>query len=97
MTDQGKLLIVHAACVAIIVAAFVIAAALLKAGFHPVIGWLVVGVGFWFWGKLGFKPAEVALSRILEKQLGVTLDEARQLTVRPPPPARPVAVDEVIP
>jgi hypothetical protein len=90
MTEQNKTLLVHALCVLIIGGCCVIAGTVLKG--QPLLAGCVVGLGAWLWGKLGFKPAQVILDRIVVQQLGVTLEQAKSLTARPPAPA---ADDEV--
>jgi hypothetical protein len=82
MTDQTKLLVVHGACVLVIAALFAVAYTVFRGQTIP--AGLLVGLGFWLWGKLGFKPAQVVLERIVFKQLGVSLDDAKVLTTRPP-------------
>lgn len=82
LTEQGKLLVIHAACVLIIGALFVFAYTVFRGQIVP--AGLLTGLGFWLWGKLGFKPAQVVLERVVMKQLGVSLDDAKVLTARPP-------------
>lgn len=94
MTDATKTLIVHAACVAVIAACFWIAGTALHG--QPMLAGLVIGVGAWLWGKLGFKPAQVIFERIVAKQLGVPFDDVRALTTRPPAAAAHVDPDEEV-
>lgn len=97
---NAKALALHAACVLEIVGCFVLAGTVLRE--QPLLGALVVGAGAWLWGKLGFKPAQAILERIVYRQLGVELDDVKRLvgeSLRPPavaaaaaaaePPARP--------
>jgi len=90
-TGRGILLGIHAGCVGLIVGCFVLSATLLKG--QTFYAGCVCGVGFWLWGKLGFKPAQVVLERMIYKQLGVSLDDVRQMSARPPP--RDDVADEV--
>lgn len=79
-------LAVHAVCVLIIAACTAIAASPWLQG-QTALQWLIIGAALWLWGKLGFKPAEAILDRILVDKIGVTLQTAKQLTQRPPAPA----------
>jgi len=96
MDNRTAVLAVHAVCVIVIAGCFVLAGTVLRG--QPLAAAGVVGVGAWLWGKLGFKPAQVVLDRVLVKQLGVTLDEVQRITSRPAPPApAPTAPPEVTP
>ncbi len=86
-----SLLAVHAVCVIVIVGTFVLAGTVLKG--QPLLGGLTVAAGAWLWGKLGFRPAQVVLERVLVSKLGVGFGEVEQLvreSARPPAPPPPI-------
>jgi hypothetical protein len=87
MSDEMKLLAVHAGCVLTIAACFALAELTPLAKAMPVAARVLEASGFMLWGKLGFKPAEVVVERII-----AGMDPARvdALSKRPPPPEQPM-------
>lgn len=85
MNEKTSTLAVHAACVALIAACFALAYTVLKP--YPEAAGALVIAAWWLWGKLGFKPANPVLARILQ---GLGPDAVAKLSTRPPaPPAAP--------
>lgn len=85
MNDNAKLLALHAACVALILACLVLSVTLFKG--VPGAPQLLVGLAAFLWGALGFKPAPPVLARLLSQ---MAPEEVARLTSRPPGP-RPAA------
>jgi len=95
MDTKPATLLIHAGCVVIIAACFALAATALKE--HPIAALAVVGVGFWLWGKLGFKPATPILDSIIQKL--APADVVKLISQRPAPmPTEPrVTPSEIAP
>lgn len=86
MNEKVQLLIVHAGCVLIICLCFGLAeltelrnVMLLDA---PLLSRALECAGFLLWGKLGFKPAEVIMARILASM--PTEQVVKALSLKPP-------------
>jgi hypothetical protein len=63
-TNKPAVLGIHVAGVAVMVACFVLGL-YVSAKLHTEIGAIIIGAGFFVYGKLGFKPAAPILDRIL--------------------------------
>lgn len=90
---KNETLLVHTACLLTIALSFTLALTVLKP--YPVPATILLGGALWLWGKLGFKPANPVLARILQ-QLEPAAVAA--LSQRPPsPPIEPLrTVSDVV-
>lgn len=94
MNEKLQTLLVHMGCVVIIGGCFALAE---LTPLHTV---LISGVavfaralevaGFFLWGKLGFKPAEVIMNKLLLQMEPERVE--RIMSQRPPPPPEPKLV-----
>lgn len=85
MTQEAKLLALHAVCVITIITCFALSATLFSG--QPVISQALVGAGFFLWGKLGFRPSRTVFERHVQAlEAG---EVVRILSSRPPPLAIP--------
>lgn len=94
MTEKMQMLFAHIACVAMIVTCFWLSATVLKD--QPQLGHIVIGLGLFLWGKIGFKPSDAVVDTILES---LTPKQVKKVqSIHPPPPAvdAPVVVVPVV-
>jgi len=87
VTDKNASLAIHAGCVALIAACFALSYTVLKP--YPQASSALVILAWWLWGKLGFKPADPVLARILQ---GLDPSTVARLSNRPPAPDAPKPV-----
>lgn len=88
MTDKNASFAIHVACVALIAACFVLSYTVLKP--YPQASGALVILAWWLWGKLGFKPADPVLARILQ---GLDPSTVARLSTKPPAAHEPVPGD----
>lgn len=93
MDPKNETLLVHTACLLTIALCFTLSFGWLRP--YPVPAGILCGGALFLWGKLGFKPADPVLARILQQLSPV---EVAVLSTRPPAPAPAPAttVSEVV-
>lgn len=90
MTEQRQTLLVHAGCIALL-ALCVWLSTLIKGtdDLSLELRAALVGSALFLWGKLGFKPANPVLDRIVRKLVEREPVRVARLTSKPPPSAAP--------
>lgn len=88
MSEKLQVLLVHAACILVICICFWLAELtplkIVMIGGQPVLSRALECSGFLMWGKLGFKPAEAILAKII-----TSMEPAKVVQImssRPPKP-----------
>ena len=79
MKPETETMLVHIACALAIALCLTLAATVLKP--FPYAAGMLVSVSFFLYGKLGFRPADAVLARVLQK---IGPAEVARLSSRPP-------------
>lgn len=93
MKENIQLLFAHIACAALILACFWLSTTVLKD--QPQLGHIVVGLGLFLWGKIGFKPAAAVVDSILQTLTPAQVRKVQSIHPPPPPAAPPPALVDV--
>lgn len=82
MNEKMQMLFAHLICVAMIATCFWLSATVLAD--RPQLGQIVIGLGLFLWGKIGFRPSDAVVEGILET---LTAKQVRKVVNSNPPAA----------